>query len=57
MVFQHQDAWRRHPLFTNLYRNPFPGFQKAVVIFGVYLVLETGFRYANAPARISSNKH
>lgn len=49
MVFQGQDAWRRHPLFVNLWKSPFPGFRKAAIIYGVYLGFEYSYRYLNAP--------
>jgi len=50
MVFQSQDAWRRHPKFLNLWKNPFPGAGKAAVIYAVYLGCEYTYRYINAPA-------
>lgn len=49
MVFQGQDAWRRHPLFTNLWKSPFPGFKQAAVIYGVYLGVEYSYRFLTAP--------
>jgi hypothetical protein len=50
MVFQGQDAWRRHPLFLNLYRNPAPGFKTAAVIYGVYLGGEFALKMLTAPS-------
>jgi hypothetical protein len=52
MPFHGQDAWRRHPLFNNLHRDPLPGFRAAVVVFGVYLVgeyLYKSTKYAMTP--------
>ena len=57
MVFQSQDAWRRHPKFLNLWKDPFPGFKKAAVVYGVYLGFEYAYRYMNAPARRSQISH
>ena len=57
MVFQGQDAWRRHPLFTNLHRNPLPGFQKAVVIYVVYLGFEFTYRMITAPPKAKHSTH
>ena len=53
MVFQRQDAWRRHPKFVGLWKDPLPGFKKAVIIYGVYLGFEYAYRYLNAPQRAS----
>lgn len=44
MVFQRQDAWRNHAMFKNLWRSPFPGLQKAAVIYGVYLGAEFAYK-------------
>lgn len=49
MVFQGQDAWRRHPMFLNLWKNPLPGFKTAVVIYGAYLGAEFAFKLISAP--------
>ena len=52
MPFHGQDAWRRHPLFQNLHRDPLPGFRAAVVVFGVYLMGEYIYKstkYAMTP--------
>ena len=51
MVFQGQDAWRRHPLFQNLWKDPFPGFKKAVIIYGVFVVCEYSYKMMTAPPR------
>jgi hypothetical protein len=37
MVFQGQDAWRKHPLLHENWRRPFPGLGIAVGIFCIYL--------------------
>jgi hypothetical protein len=56
MVFQGQDAWRRHPIFLNLWKDPLPGFKKAIVIYGLFVVGEYGYRYLTMPARAPSQK-
>lgn len=40
MVFAGQDAWRKHPMITNCYKRPFPGFGIALGIFAGYCVLD-----------------
>ena len=57
MVFSGQDAWRRHPLFQNLMKNPLPGFQKAVVIYGAFLVLEFGYKTIAGPSKKADDGH
>ncbi len=56
MPFHGQDAWRRHPLFTNLWKDPLPGFRPAVIVFGVYMVGEYAYKWLNyqmnAPAQL-----
>jgi len=56
MVFQGQDAWRRHPLFMGLWKDPFPGLRKAIVIYGVYLGCEYAYKnfMISTPASSSS---
>jgi hypothetical protein len=49
MVFQGQDAWRRHPLFLNLWKDPLPGFKKAVLIYGAFLAGEFVYKTLSAP--------
>ena len=44
MVFQGQDAWRRHPFFQGLWKSPFPGIQKAAAIYAVYMSLEYAYK-------------
>jgi hypothetical protein len=44
MVFKGQDAWRSHPLFQGLWKSPFPGFRNAVLIFGVYMIVDYGLK-------------
>lgn len=44
MVFQGQDAWRRHPFFQGLWKSPFPGFQKAAAIYAVYMTVEYAYK-------------
>jgi len=57
MVFQGQDAWRRHPLFTNLYKEPFPGIKKAAIIYGIYLGFEYAYRSLAAPPSPAKSHH
>jgi NADH-ubiquinone oxidoreductase B12 subunit family. len=45
MNFRGQDAWRRHPLFLNLWKNPFPGFKPAIVVFSAMVGAEYAFKY------------
>lgn len=56
MPFHGQDAWRRHPLFTNLWKDPLPGFRPAVIVFGAYMVGEYAYKWLNyqmnAPAQL-----
>ena len=52
MVFQGQDAWRRHPLFTNLWKDPFPGIRPAIIIFGAYLGAEYIYKSITTPKRV-----
>eukprot|EP00571_Detonula_confervacea_P016761 CAMPEP_0172297494 /NCGR_PEP_ID=MMETSP1058-20130122/493_1 /TAXON_ID=83371 /ORGANISM="Detonula confervacea, Strain CCMP 353" /LENGTH=119 /DNA_ID=CAMNT_0013006651 /DNA_START=281 /DNA_END=641 /DNA_ORIENTATION=- len=47
MPFHGQDAWRRHPLFTNLWKDPLPGFRPAVIVFSVYMIGEYAYKYMN----------
>jgi hypothetical protein len=42
--FRGQDAWRRHPLFQNLWKSPFPGFKPAVVVFSAYVAAEYAWK-------------
>lgn len=51
MVFQGQDAWRRHPIFQGLSRDPFPGLKKAAIIYGVFLAVEFAYKTATAPEK------
>ena len=55
MVFKGQDAWRTHPLFQGLWKSPFPGFRNAVVIFGVYMVVDYGVKSMMAPPKVVKN--
>ena len=40
MPFRSQDAWRRHPLLTSLYRAPFPGLKQGAMAFVAFVVAE-----------------
>lgn len=58
MVFHGQDAWRRHPLFQNLWKDPLPGFRPAVIAFGVYLGVEYLYKSATMTRRVEGgHKH
>lgn len=56
MVFKGQDAWRRHPLFNNLWKDPFPGIRPAILIFGVYLGVEYAYKTITTPKRVARFK-
>ena len=45
MVFRAHDAWRRHPLFLNLWKNPFPGIKPAIAVFSLYVAGEYAYKY------------
>lgn len=45
MVFAGQDAWRKHPMLTNCYKRPFPGFGIALGIFAGYCVLDGTIKF------------
>jgi len=57
MVFQHQDAWRNHKMFKNLWMDPFPGLKKAIVIYGIFMVCEYGYKTITAPPRKHAHSH
>lgn len=46
MVFAGQDAWRKHPMLTNCYKRPFPGFGIALGLFAGYCVLDGTIKFA-----------
>ena len=52
MPFRGQDAWRSHPKYQNLLRNPLPGFRPAVVVFGIYLGAEYIYKSTTTPKRV-----
>eukprot|EP00580_Thalassiosira_gravida_P001259 CAMPEP_0201602412 /NCGR_PEP_ID=MMETSP0492-20130828/3150_1 /ASSEMBLY_ACC=CAM_ASM_000837 /TAXON_ID=420259 /ORGANISM="Thalassiosira gravida, Strain GMp14c1" /LENGTH=70 /DNA_ID=CAMNT_0048065917 /DNA_START=72 /DNA_END=284 /DNA_ORIENTATION=- len=56
MPFHGQDAWRRHPLFTNLWKDPLPGFRPALVVFSVYMVGEYAYGWLKYQKSIKSIK-
>ena len=45
MVLAGQDAWRKHPLLSGCWRNPFPGLRIAVGIFATYIAVESIIGY------------
>eukprot|EP00540_Astrosyne_radiata_P016171 CAMPEP_0116828582 /NCGR_PEP_ID=MMETSP0418-20121206/3729_1 /TAXON_ID=1158023 /ORGANISM="Astrosyne radiata, Strain 13vi08-1A" /LENGTH=56 /DNA_ID=CAMNT_0004457473 /DNA_START=200 /DNA_END=370 /DNA_ORIENTATION=+ len=51
MVFQGQDAWRRHPLFMNLWKDPFPGFRKAAMVYGAFMIVEFAYKSIAGPPK------
>ena len=57
MVFKGQDAWRSHPLFQGLWKSPFPGFRNAVVIYGVYMVVDYTYQSMKPKAAPSISHH
>lgn len=56
MPFHGQDAWRRHPLFLNLWKDPLPGFRPAVMVFGAYMVGEYAYKWLNYQMLAPSTK-
>mmetsp|Transcript_8610 Transcript_8610/g.13206 ORF Transcript_8610/g.13206 Transcript_8610/m.13206 type:complete len:80 (-) Transcript_8610:413-652(-) len=52
MVFKGQDAWRKHPMISNCWKNPLPGLGAAVAIFSVYLALDFGFKKLTGPVHV-----
>ncbi|CAM9239817.1 unnamed protein product [Pylaiella littoralis] len=50
MVFAGQDAWRKHPMLTNCYKRPFPGFGIALGIFTGYCILDGAVKFVAPPA-------
>lgn len=53
MVFKGQDAWRTHPLFQGLWKSPLPGFRNAVLIYGVYMMVDYGIQSMKPKAAIA----
>ena len=45
MVLRGQDAWRSHPLYLNLWKNPFPGLKPAVLVFSSIVAAEYAYKY------------
>jgi len=57
MVFQHQDAWRKHPLFTGLWKSPLPGLRNAVAIYAVYMAGEIAYKAAFGAPKLAHDEH
>ena len=57
MVFQGQDAWRRHPLISGCWKDPLPGFRPAVIVFGTYCLMEYAYKKFNKPKRVADQSH
>lgn len=57
MVFKSQDAWRNHKMFQGLWKDPFPGLRTAIIIYGVYLGLEFGYKAVMAPSKSNQTHH
>ena len=58
MVLRGQDAWRRHPLFQNLWKSPLPGFKPAAIAFSAYLVAEYSYKYYTlGPPKPQNTEH
>jgi hypothetical protein len=55
MVFQSQDAWRNEKIFQGLWKDPFPGLRKAIVIYGIYLGCEFAYKALTAPTKHQHN--
>lgn len=52
MVFAGQDAWRKHPMLTNCYKRPFPGFGIALGLFAGYCVLDGTIKFATGTTAV-----
>ena len=47
----YHESWRKHPMLNPRYRDMFPGFGYAVIIFGTYLVGEFAYnRFISKPS-------
>jgi len=53
MVFSKQDAWRRHPVISGLWRDPFPGLRPAIVVFSAYCLAEYAWKRANTEQKVA----
>ena len=40
MPFAGQDAWRKHPLISGLWKDPFPGLRPAAIAFAAFCVFD-----------------
>ncbi len=49
MVFAGQDAWRKHPLITGCWKQPFPHIKLAAGLFAAYLVASTAINIVMKP--------
>ena len=52
MTFQGQDAWRNHPKYQNLTRNPPPGLLPAMLVFGFHCGAEHSYLSTTTPQRV-----
>eukprot|EP00518_Triparma_eleuthera_P001951 CAMPEP_0182457924 /NCGR_PEP_ID=MMETSP1319-20130603/3387_1 /TAXON_ID=172717 /ORGANISM="Bolidomonas pacifica, Strain RCC208" /LENGTH=76 /DNA_ID=CAMNT_0024656495 /DNA_START=134 /DNA_END=364 /DNA_ORIENTATION=+ len=43
MPFAGQDAWRKHPLISGLWKDPFPGLRPAAIAFAAFCVFDWGW--------------
>jgi len=57
MGFRGQDAWRRHPWISGLWKSPFPGFKPAAIAFGFYLVIDAALKPAELPETKGAAAH
>lgn len=57
MVLRAQDAWRKHPMFQNLWKNPFPGLRPAALVFTTYVVAEYAYKFITLGPPKSKQAH
>lgn len=57
MVFAGQDAWRKHPMLTNCYKRPFPGFGIALGIFTGYCILDGAVKFVARESGLLNNEY
>ncbi|GMH79637.1 hypothetical protein TrVE_jg13671 [Triparma verrucosa] len=48
MPFAGQDSWRKHPLLSGLWRDPFPGLRPAIFAFAAFCTFEYGWKKMTA---------
>jgi len=46
------DAWRKHPLLTQLWRDPFPGMRTGAILFAGFCFVEWGWAKMTKEQRV-----